>query len=86
MMNSKSLLVLFAACAVSFSAAAQSSPSTLSLRGGPALDGDAKNLAISDEAAEAALRRALLLDGCEYQPLRELTILGRAKRQSRADN
>ena len=47
-MNCKSLLVLFAACAVSFSAAAQSAPS-ISLQG---FD--------SDAAAEAALRRALL--------------------------
>ena len=47
-MTCKSLLVLFAACAVSFSAAAQSS---LSLRGG---------LPDDNEAAEAALRRALL--------------------------
>ena len=50
-MNCKSLLVLFAACAVSFSAAAQSTPSTLSLRGTPEAD---------NAAAEAALRRALL--------------------------
>lgn len=49
-MNCKSLLVLFAACAVSFSAAAQSTPS-LSLRSTPGDD---------DAAAEAALRRALL--------------------------
>jgi len=47
-MNCKSLLVLFAACAVSFSAAAQSAPA-ISLSG---LD--------SDEAAQAALRKALL--------------------------
>lgn len=52
-MNCKSLLVLFAACAVSFSAAAQSAPS-LSLRGDLPLGGD------DDAAAEAALRRALL--------------------------
>ena len=52
-MNCKSLLVLFAACAVSFSAAAQSSPSALSLKGLPAGLGN-------DEAAEAAIRRALL--------------------------
>ena len=50
-MNCKSLLVLFAACAVSFSAAAQSTPSSLSLKSAP-VDEDA--------AAEAALRRALL--------------------------
>ena len=48
-MNCKSLLVLFAACAVSFSAAAQSAPLSLS---GVKLD--------DDEAAQAALRRALL--------------------------
>ena len=46
-MTCKSLLVFFAACAVSFSAAAQSS---LSLRGGLP----------DDESGEAALRRALL--------------------------
>ena len=57
-MNSKSLLVLFAACAVSFSAAAQSAPS-LSLRGAPSMDGGMVALG-SDEATEAALRRALL--------------------------
>ena len=57
-MNCKSLLVLFVACAVSFSAAAQSSPSTLSLRGVPALDGESP--AAGDAATEAALRRALL--------------------------
>lgn len=51
-MNCKSILVLFAACAVSFSATAQSSPSALSLRGVPA--------GLGDEAAEAAVRRALL--------------------------
>ena len=51
-MNCKSLLVLFAACAVSFSATAQSSPSSLSLKGVPA--------GLGDEAAEAAVRRALL--------------------------
>ena len=49
-MNCKTLLVLFAACAVSFSAAAQSAPS-LSLSGVDLND---------DEAAQAALRRALL--------------------------
>ena len=61
-MNCKSLLVLFAACAVSFSAAAQSSPSTLSLRGLPDLDVDAapKTSSAGDAAAEAAIRRALL--------------------------
>lgn len=55
MMNCKSFLVLLAACAVSFSAAAQSpdTPASLSLRTAPA-DADA------DAAAEAALRRALL--------------------------
>ena len=52
-MNCKSLLVLFAACAVSFSATAQSGPSALSLKGIPAGLGE-------DEAAEAAVRRALL--------------------------
>ena len=51
-MNCKSLLVLFAACAVSFSATAQSSPPSLSLKGVPA--------GLGDEAAEAAVRRALL--------------------------
>jgi len=51
-MNCKSLLVLFAACAVSFSAAAQTpgTPSTLPLR----------SASDEDAAAEAALRRALL--------------------------
>ena len=49
-MNCKSLLVLFAACAVSFSAAAQSAPS---------LSPDAGSLD-DDEAAQAALRRMLL--------------------------
>ena len=56
-MNCKTLLVLFAACAVSFSAAAQSAPS-LSLRDGPSLGGT--TALGSDEATEAALRRALL--------------------------
>ena len=48
-MTCKSLFVLFSACAITFSAAAQSS---LSLRGGDLPD--------DNEAAEAALRRALL--------------------------
>ena len=61
-MNCKSLLVLFAACAVSFSVFAQGgSPSTLSLRGGlPDLDGPATTGSAGDEATAAALRRALL--------------------------
>ena len=62
-MNCKSLLVLFAACAVSFSVFAQSgSPSTLSLRGLPDLDVDTapKTAGAGDEAAAAAIRRALL--------------------------
>ena len=58
-MNCKSMLVFFAACAVSFSAAAQSSPSTLSLKGVPAELG-ASPVSVGDEAAEAAIRRALL--------------------------
>lgn len=58
-MNCKSMLVLFAACAVSFSATAQSSPSTLSLKGIPA-ELTASPAAAGDEAAEAAIRRALL--------------------------
>ncbi|MBR4718134.1 MAG: peptidylprolyl isomerase [Lentisphaeria bacterium] len=61
-MNCKSLFVLFAACAVSFSAAAQSGPSTLSLRGTPDLGLGAapKTAGAGDAAAEAAIRRALL--------------------------
>ena len=63
-MNCKSMFVFFAACAVSFSVAAQSSPSTLSLRGTPDLGlGTAttpKTATAGDEAAEAAIRRALL--------------------------
>ena len=64
-MNCKSLLVLFAACAVSFSAAAQSK-SSLSLRGGlEGLDDDmAPTMSLpagsGSEAAEAAIRKALL--------------------------
>ena len=51
-MNCKSLLVFFAACAVSFSAAAQTGVPPLSLRGGLPDDGE--------EVPEAAIRRALL--------------------------
>jgi len=63
-MNCKFVFVLFAACAVSFSATAQSksSPSTLSLRGTPDLGigGSAKTTGAGDAATEAAIRRALL--------------------------
>ncbi len=63
-MNCKSMFVFFAACAVSFSVVAQSSPSTLSLRGTPDLGLGAattpKTATAGDEAAEAAIRRALL--------------------------
>ena len=63
-MNSKTMFVFFAACAVSFSVAAQSSPSTLSLRGTPDLGLGAaatpKTAEAGDAAAEAAIRRALL--------------------------
>lgn len=59
-MNCKSMLVLFAACAVSFSAAAQSSPSTLTLKGVPAGLDAASPVMAGDEAAAAAIRRALL--------------------------
>ena len=62
-MNCKTMFVFLAACAVSFSVAAQSSPSTLSLRGTPdlGLDAAAPKAAVSgDAAAEAAIRRALL--------------------------
>ena len=64
-MNCKSLLVLFAACAVSFSAAAQNK-SSLSLRGGlDDLDlGAAPSVSVpagsGSDAAEAAIRKALL--------------------------
>ena len=62
-MNCKTMFVFFAACAVSFSVAAQSSPSTLSLRGTPDFGLDAaapKTAGAGDAAAEAAIRRALL--------------------------
>ena len=63
-MNCKSALVLFAACAVSFSVFAQSgSPSTLPLRGTPDLGLGAaspKTVETDDTATEAAIRRALL--------------------------
>ena len=62
-MNCKTMFVFFAACAVSFSVAAQNSPSTLSLRGTPDLGLDAvvpKTAEAGDAAAEAAIRRALL--------------------------
>ena len=62
-MNCKTMFVFFAACAVSFSVAAQSSPSTLSLRGTPDLGLDAvapKTVGTDDAATEAAIRRALL--------------------------
>jgi len=64
-MNCKSLLVLFAACAVSFSAAAQSK-SSLSLKGGlEGLDvGATPSMTLpagaGSDAAEAAIRKALL--------------------------
>jgi parvulin-like peptidyl-prolyl isomerase len=58
------MLALFAACAVLFSVAAQSSPSSLSLKGIPAelTSSSPASPAASagDEAAEAAIRRALL--------------------------
>ena len=61
-MNCKSMFVFFAACAVSFSVVAQSSPSALSLRGTPDLGLSAapKTAGTGDAATEAAIRRALL--------------------------